>query len=207
MTMWGYARVSTGDQDAGLQIDALTRAGVQPEHVVVEHVSGSKPARPALDALLERLQAGDELVVWKLDRLGRSLSHLVALVDEFGRRGVEFRSLTDHIDTTTPSGKLVFHLIASVAEFERDLIVERTRAGLAQAKREGKQLGRRSPVTDQQLALIQQMHDAGHTQKTIALTTGLSRAAVGRVLRGEIASLAARQPDTEGLQLYPPARR
>lgn len=154
--------------------------------------------------LLDDLEEGDVLTVWKLDRLGRSVSHLVSVVDELGRRGVEFRSLTEALDTTTPGGRLLFHVIAAVAQFERELIVERTRAALAVAKAQNRQLGRPSNVNEHQFRLIHQMAAAGTTHAVIAASTGLSKAVVGRVLRGEIASLErfSRDTEVEALPLY-----
>ncbi|ESQ09869.1 MAG: resolvase [Thiohalocapsa sp. PB-PSB1] len=124
----GYARVSTREQSFDLQVDALHKAGC--EKVLQEVVSGAKAERPVLDALLADLRPGDVLVIWKLDRLGRSLRHLVELAGTLMERGVGLRSLNDPIDTTTPQGRLAFNLFASLAEFERDLIRERTQAGL-----------------------------------------------------------------------------
>ena len=197
MTVWGYARVSTVDQDPGLQYDALRREGIHVDQIVTDHASGLKQDRPGLVRLLaEELQPGDVLTVWKLDRLGRSLSHLVAVVDELGRRRIEFRSLTESLDTTTPAGRPLFHLMASVAQFEREMTAERTRAALASA-RKLKTLGRPSQVNEHQFRAIHQMAAGGETQAVIASTTGLSRPAVGRVLRGEIASLARFDPTPE----------
>lgn len=189
MTVWGYARVSTLDQDTAPQLDALRRAGVDDEHLVTEHVSGARAQRPGLSRLLEQLEAGDVLTVWKLDRLGRSVSHLVGVVDELGRRGVEFRSLTDAIDTTTPAGRMTFVVLAAVAQFERELIVERTKAGLAAARERRGSLGRPSKVNRHQYEQVVRLHGEGKPQQAIAAATGLSRSVVGRVLRGEIASI------------------
>jgi DNA invertase Pin-like site-specific DNA recombinase len=125
----GYARVSTTDQQPQLQVDALERAGCY--RVFTETASGARTDRPVLEQVLDQLRPGDTLVVWKLDRLGRSLRHLVDTVTGLAERGVGFRSLQEAIDTTTPGGKLVFHVFAALAEFERDLIRERTAAGLA----------------------------------------------------------------------------
>jgi DNA invertase Pin-like site-specific DNA recombinase len=125
----GYARVSTTDQQPGLQVDALERAGCY--RVFTETASGARADRPVLAQVLDQLRPGDTLIVWKLDRLGRSLRHLVDVVTGLADRGVGFRSLQESIDTTTPGGKLVFHVFAALAEFERDLIRERTTAGLA----------------------------------------------------------------------------
>ena len=192
VTVWGYARVSTTDQDPGLQLDALQRAGVDQAHLVTEHASGTRVDRPGLNQLLAQLDEGDVLVVWKLDRLGRSLPHLIETLDDLGHRGVEFRSLTESMDTTTASGRLLFALMGAFAAFERDLIRERTNAGLARVRAEGRQLGRPSAVTARQHALITTMAAAGESQRAIAETTGLSRSVVGRVIRGEIESLTRR---------------
>lgn len=136
----GYARVSTKDQSLNLQVDALQKAGC--EQVFREVASGAKTARPVLDDLLSRLRAGDVLVIWKLDRLGRNLKHLVTLTGELMERQVGLISLNDPIDTTTPQGRLVFNIFASLAEFERDLIRERTQAGLQAARARGRTGGR-----------------------------------------------------------------
>ena len=135
----GYARVSTQDQQLHLQVDALRAASCVE---VVEEKASAAKERPQLQALLTRLRDGDTLVVWKLDRLGRSLKDLVELVTGFQARGIQFVSLQDHLDTTTAQGRLMFNLFASLAEFERDLIRERTNAGLAAARARGRQGGR-----------------------------------------------------------------
>jgi DNA invertase Pin-like site-specific DNA recombinase len=136
----GYARVSTRDQSFDLQIDALKKANC--EKIYKEVASGARTARPVLDDLLSRMRAGDTLVVWKLDRLGRSLQHLVMLAKELLDRQIGLISLNDPIDTTTPQGRLVFNIFASLAEFERDLIRERTQAGLTAARARGRTGGR-----------------------------------------------------------------
>lgn len=136
----GYARVSTKDQSFDLQVDALRKAGC--ERVLKEVVSGAKVERPVLDAVLADLRTGDVLVIWKLDRLGRSLRHLVELAGTLMERNVGLRSLNDPIDTTTSQGRLAFNLFASLAEFERDLIRERTQAGLTAARARGRKGGR-----------------------------------------------------------------
>lgn len=137
----GYARVSTSDQNLGLQLDALQRACCE-QIFREEGVSGVAAVRPALDAALLALKAGDVLVVWKLDRLGRSLAHLITLVSELGKRGVGFMSLSEAIDTNCASGRLLFHVMGALAEFERSLISERTRAGIAAARDRGARIGR-----------------------------------------------------------------
>jgi DNA invertase Pin-like site-specific DNA recombinase len=136
----GYARVSTKDQNFGLQIDALQKAGC--EKLYREIVSGARTERPVLDRVVDSLRTGDVLVIWKLDRLGRSLKHLVELVNTLREGGIGLQSLNDPIDTTTPQGRLSFNLFASLAEFERDLIRERTQAGLSAARARGRNGGR-----------------------------------------------------------------
>jgi DNA invertase Pin-like site-specific DNA recombinase len=133
----GYARVSTSDQDLSLQMNALQAAGCEP--IFTDKVSGAKNARPGLDAFLKTLRTGDTLVVWRLGRLGRSMQHLVAVVDDLKARGVGFRSLCDGaIDATTASSELIFNIFAALAQFEAELIRERTRAGLAAARARGR---------------------------------------------------------------------
>src|SRR5215467_1959908 len=135
----GYARVSTNGQELKLQTDALLKAGVPKRLIFVDKISGAKAARPGLDACLQELKQGDTLVVWRLDRLGRSLRHLIDLVDELHGRHVGLKSLNDGgLDTTTANGKLIFNIFASLAEFERQLIQERTRAGLTAARARGR---------------------------------------------------------------------
>lgn len=143
----GYARISTRDQSFDLQVDALQKA--QCDEIFKEVTSGAKTARPALDDLLSRLRTGDILVIWKLDRLGRTLKHLVYLTNELMERQIGLISLNDPIDTTTPQGRLVFNIFASLAEFERDLIRERTQAGLRAARARGRRGGRPGGLSKQ----------------------------------------------------------
>ncbi len=143
--LFGYARVSTADQNPDLQLDALRAAGCS--RIFIDYASGAKTARPELARALDHLRAGDTLIVWKLDRLGRSLPHLVETVKALSDRDVGLRSLQDPIDTTTPGGRLVFHVFAAMAEFERDLIRERTNAGLAAARARGRVGGRPPALT------------------------------------------------------------
>ena len=139
----GYARVSTADQDLGLQLEALRHAGCHDAWIFRDTTSGARTARPGLEACLRALGPGDTLVVWRLDRLGRSMTHLVTVIEELLGRQVGFRALCDGtIDTTTASGELIFHLFSALAQFERRLIQERTRAGLAAARARGRQGGR-----------------------------------------------------------------
>jgi DNA invertase Pin-like site-specific DNA recombinase len=142
----GYARVSTQDQNLELQIEALTKAGCKK--IFEDKVSGSRAERPGLAKARDVLREGDTLVVWKLDRLGRSVKHLVNLVVELEQQGVQFKSLTDVIDTGTPSGRFFFHVMASLAQMERELTIERTRAGLAVARQLGRKGGRKLQMTE-----------------------------------------------------------
>jgi DNA invertase Pin-like site-specific DNA recombinase len=178
----GYARCSTWDQTTALQIDALKAAGCTK--IFEEIASGTKTDRPELLKALEYLRGGDTLVVWRLDRLGRSLPHLIETVGGLEERGVGFKSATEGIDTTTPSGRLVFHVFAALADFERSLIVERTRAGLAAAKARGSKSGRKPSLSPTQIKMVRQMHAAQeHTVAEIAAAVGgVSRATVYRAL-------------------------
>ena len=145
----GYARVSTAEQDLSLQLDALRQAGCAEAHIFLDVASGTYTTRPGLTACLQAVTAGDTLVVWRFDRLGRSMLHLVTVIAELGQRQVGFRSLCDGaLDTTTATGELVFHMFSALAQFERRLIQERTRAGLAAARARGKQGGRQALRAD-----------------------------------------------------------
>jgi DNA invertase Pin-like site-specific DNA recombinase len=170
----GYAQISTSDQTLDLQRDALTAAGC--DRFFEEVASGAKASRPGLEEALSYLRTGDTLVVWRLDRLGRLLPHLIETVTALAERGIGFQSLTEQIDTTTPGGKLIFHLFGPLAEFERDLIRERTQAGLAAVRARGRQGGRPKKLADpKRLALAQKLYDAGDTDiATICQTLGIS---------------------------------
>src|SRR3982751_2471477 len=171
----GYARVSTLDQTLALQQDALTAAGC--EQLYTDTASGSVTDRPGLAQAVSHLRSGDTLVVWRLDRLGRSLAHLIDTVRELQERGVGFRSLQEQIDTTTSGGKLVFHVFGALAEFERALIRERTHAGLAAARARGRLFGRPKVLTPQQVKQLQSLaKNAGNTVGEICQTLGISRA-------------------------------
>src|SRR6266516_876637 len=177
----GYARVSTTDQHPDLQVDALTQAGCY--RVFTDRASGACADRAQLTAVLDQLRPGDTLVVWKLDRLGRSLRHLVDTVTGLAARGVGFRSLQEQVDTTTPGGKLVFHVFAALAEFERDLVGERTTAGLAAARARGRHGGRPSVLTGNRLRVARELYASGqYTVAAIAKTLGVSRASIYRHL-------------------------
>lgn len=177
----GYARVSTKDQDTRLQTDALQKAGC--ERVFEETASGAQRDRPELAAVLSHLRSGDVLVVWKLDRLARSVRQLVETIEDLSSRGIGFVSLTEAIDTTSPGGRLVFHVFGALAEFERELIRERTNAGLQSAKARGVQLGRPKSLNDKQLAVARSLKAGGtHSTAQIANHLGVSRATLYRSL-------------------------
>ena len=169
----GYARVSTLEQDPASQLDELAKAAV--DQVFIDYASGLLTERPELSKLLDQLRPGDTLVVWRLDRLGRSTSHLFQTVSELGERGIGFCSLTEAIDTTTPAGRLLFGIMASVAAFERDVIRERTIAGLAAARARGKVGGRPPIMTPDKLAVARRMLAEGKPKAAIAKTIGVSR--------------------------------
>src|SRR3954466_5401168 len=171
----GYARVSTLDQTLALQQDALNAANC--EHIYTDTVSGSVTDRPGLRLALSHLRSGDTLVVWRLDRLGRSLSHLIETVRQLQERGIGFRSLQEQIDTTTSGGKLIFYVFGALAEFERDLIRERTHAGLQAARARGRLFGRPKVLTVQQVKQLQTLaKDERNTVTEICQTLGISRA-------------------------------
>ena len=177
----GYARVSTAGQDEALQLDALQGAGV--DRVFVDRASGTLTERPGLTSALECARPGDSLVVWRLDRLGRSLRHLIDVVQGLQQREVAFVSLTEQIDTSTPGGRLIFHVFAALAEFERDLIRERTQAGLAAARARGRVGGRPTVWTDAKLKTARSMRASGdYDVASIAKVLGVSRASVYRAL-------------------------
>ena len=178
---FGYARVSTIEQNEDLQHDALQAAGC--DRVFVDRAAGKLEHRPALDQMLGQLRAGDTVVVWRLDRLGRSLRHLIDVVRELDQRRVALLSLTESIDTATPGGKLVFHVFGALAEFERDLIRERTTAGLAAARARGRSGGRPTVWTPEKLRTARSMYASGqHDVAAIARVLGVSRASVYRGL-------------------------
>jgi DNA invertase Pin-like site-specific DNA recombinase len=177
----GYARVSTWDQNADLQVDALTEIGCT--RIFTDHASGTRTDRPQLAAALDYARPGDTLVVWRLDRLGRSLRHLVETVSGLQEAGIGFRSLNGDIDTTTSNGRLIFHIFCALSEFERDLLIDRTQAGLAAARARGKVAGRNPKLSPDQVAVAQRLHkDGEHTVSEIAKVLGVSRATIYRHL-------------------------
>lgn len=177
----GYARVSTNDQDTSLQLDALKAAGA--ERVYQESASGALRARPELNKCLDAAREGDTLIVWKLDRLGRSLPNLVEIISGLEERGIGFRSLTEAIDTTNAGGKLVFHIFAALADFERSLIQERTRAGLAAARARGRKGGRPRALSKDQIKKARAMlSDPMITKTEVAKHFGVTRMTLNKAL-------------------------
>lgn len=168
----GYARVSTQDQNLDLQRTALTQAGC--EKIYEDQMSGARSERSGLKLALEVLRKGDILVIWKLDRLGRSVKGLVDLVAELAKREIQFKSLTDSIDTSTPSGRFFFHIMASLAQMERELIVERTRAGLIAARQQGKIGGRKRLMTDSKIESAKKLLANGVPPRDVAKNLGVS---------------------------------
>jgi DNA invertase Pin-like site-specific DNA recombinase len=173
----GYMRVSTeGDRQAtDLQRDALLAAGIDERHLFHDHASGARDDRPGLAQALDFVRTGDVLVVWKLDRLGRSLPHLLAVVMDLKRKGVGFRSLTEHMDTGTPQGELLFHIFGALAQFERALTQERVKAGLAAARRRGRRGGRPPAIGPEKLDAILRALDDGASKAAVCRTFGVKR--------------------------------
>lgn len=177
----GYARVSTNDQDTSLQLDALKAAGA--ERVYQESASGALRERPELNKCIDAMREGDTLIVWKLDRLGRSLPNLVEIISGLEEKGTGFRSLTEAIDTTNAGGKLVFHIFAALADFERSLIQERTRAGLAAARARGRKGGRpRALKKDQVKKAKAMLSDSMITKTEVAKHFGVTRMTLNKAL-------------------------
>jgi len=185
LALYGYARVSTSDQDLHLQLDALKKAGCEDTAIFTDKISGVKSDRPGLNACLAKLHSGDTLLVWRLDRLGRSMAHLVGLVEGLREQGIGFRSICDGaIDTTTASGELVFNIFSALAQFERRLIQERTRAGLQAARARGKTGGRKPLHPDNPRVKMAKAlnHDKSLDVPTICKEMQISRSTFYRLL-------------------------
>ncbi len=178
----GYARVSTQDQHLNLQKDALEKIGCT--EIFTDMTSGAATERKGLDEALQFLRAGDTLVVWRLDRLGRTLKHLIETVTDLNNRKIGFKSITENIDTTTSGGKLIFHIFGALAEFERDIIRERTNAGLQAARARGRIGGRRKALTPKQQEMAQQLYD-DKTNEIVAIckTFNISRTTLYRYVK------------------------
>jgi DNA invertase Pin-like site-specific DNA recombinase len=177
----GYARVSTNQQDTKLQLDALREAGC--EKIYEEKISGGKTDRPELNQCLKAMNPNDVLVVWKLDRLGRSLQHLIEIINQLEFENKGFHSLTESIDTTTPTGKLVFHIFASLAEFEKSLIRQRVMAGLEAARKSGTKFGRPNALAQKDKEMAITMFNGGATKNDIAKHFGITRQTVYSILK------------------------
>ncbi|SRR6266487_2416248 len=177
----GYARVSTTEQTLDLQLDSLKQAGCVK--IFTDTVSGVKEERKGLDEAVAYLRLGDTLVVWRLDRLGRSLKHLIEVVTDLEKRGIGFKSLTENIDTTTSGGKLIFHIFGALAEFERNLIRERTQAGLQAARARGKRGGRPKSLTGNKVAMLKELYESKqHSIDEICKSLHISRATLYRYI-------------------------
>src|SRR6184192_1302782 len=175
----GYARVSTQDQTLTLQKDALVKLGCNK--IFTDTASGAKAERKGLDEALEYVREGDTLVVWRLDRLGRSLKHLIETISQLDTRKIGFKSLTENIDTTTSGGRLVFHIFGALAEFERDIIRERTNAGLIAARARGRKGGRPKSLTGKKVAMAQELyHNKQNSINDICKSLNISRATLYR---------------------------
>lgn len=185
-TLIGYARVSTLEQSLDLQVDALKAAGVAAENIHVERVSGVSRKRPALEAAVLGAKRGDVLVAWKLDRVARSLFDLLTLLRNMQERGIELRTISGGIDTTTPAGRLMINIMGTLAEFERDLIVERTRAGMDAFRKRGGRVGRERKIKDKDVPEIRRMHAEGASVAEIARRYKVSHETIrARALRDQ----------------------
>ena len=180
---YGYARVSTDDQTPALQLAALKKDGCETIFKDAG-LSGATTKRPALLRCLKKLEHGDTLTVWKLDRLGRSLRDLITMLDDLKKRGVKFRSLTEAIDTETPTGRAMWQMIGVLAELERSLISERTRAGVKDAHRRGVKFGRKPKLSPQQIDHARKLIDAGERREDVAMLLSVNRTTLYRALAG-----------------------
>ncbi len=180
---WGYARVSTADQNVAMQVDALVTAGVDRSRILIdEGISGVLRSRPALDDLLARVQPGDSIVVYKLDRLGRSAVHLLSLVERLDADGVRLRTIADGLDTGSSIGRLLLTVLAAVAEFERSTIRERAADGIAAARRRGQHLGRPRALTTEQVDHASDMLCRGASLRKVANLLGVDKSTVHRAV-------------------------
>ena len=208
--LFGYARVSTADQNPDHQIDALQRAGVARDDIHIDHASGAKASRPELDTVLRLLRDGDTLKITRLDRLGRSVLHLVTLGAELRERGVGLHVIEQGIDTSTAEGRAMFGMLSVLAELQRELIVANTRDGLAAARARGRNGGRRPKLDAEQVALAQQLYDAGEkTVKQIADLFGVPRTTVYGHLdpasMGKRPAIPVNRPGSAGASAEPAA--
>ena len=179
---FGYGRVSSNDQNPDLQINALIDAGVPKENIFIERKSGKNMDRDQLKLLRSKLRGGDAIIIWKLDRLGRSLSDLLTIVKEFEEKGVSFKSLTENFDTTTPQGKLFFSMCGAFAEYERSMIQERVTEGIKAAKERGTKFGRPIKADENLKSMVLALHSKGVPKKEICLKLGVSRSTIYRAI-------------------------
>ena len=187
---YGYARVSTDEQEHALQLDALQKAGVTADHIYQDTITGASDPyrRPQLSKLLQVLQPGDELIIWRLDRLGRSARDLIDIDAALKEKSVKLISIREGVDTATPAGKFFYHILASLAQMERELIAERVNAGLAAARKKGKKFGRPRKLKDESIRQIRALHSNGESVEAICRSFGLSKRSAYRALSIEPAA-------------------
>lgn len=195
--MRGYARVSTREQNLESQMMALARAGCHPDQIYIDRVSGIVVHRPGLSDLLRALVAGDVLVVWRLDRLGRRLRELIDLVDELKSEGIQLMSLTETIDTRTPAGELAWHMFAAIAQYERSQLHERINAGIAAARARGQPLGRPRALSPIQVTSLRSLAESGHNTRQLSLVFHVSERTVREARAGTNAYAVAPGPPAE----------
>jgi DNA invertase Pin-like site-specific DNA recombinase len=189
--LFGYARVSTDDQSLQLQLDALAQAGVSPNRIYTDKASGARGThRPGLAAVLKAVRKDDSIIAWKLDRLGRNLEELIDTVRRIEAKGANLRVITMHIDTATPGGRFIFHIFGALAEFERELIVERTNAGLASARAQGR-VGGRKPVPPEVEAEAIKLLRAGVLPREVAKRLKIGKTTIYNKMNGDWASALA----------------
>ena len=187
----GYARVSTEDQKLELQTDALVKAGVDPANIYTDKVSAASKKRVGLNECLRRMEKDDVLVVWKFDRLARSLHQLIEIAISLQKREIGLRSLTEQIDTTTPGGRMIFHVMGAMAQFERDLIIERTKAGMAAAKARGVQVGRKRIATLEKIEKVKSLIRGGMSVPEAGKAVGLKPSTIYRDIPGGVTAVLA----------------
>ena len=184
VTLIGYARVSTPEQSVSMQVDALIANGVGEDNIYSENISGAKKNRPELAKAMKRLRDGDTLVVWKLDRIARSMVNLLEILEELEKKGVKFKSLTDNIETVTPGGRLILHIMGSIAQFERDLGVERSRAGVRAAQERGVKFGAKHKLQPSEMPKVWSLvNEKGVTRKEVAKQYKVSVQTIARRLK------------------------
>lgn len=195
VTLIGYARVSTADQSAQMQVEALIKYGVPEENIFSENMSGAKKNRPELAKAMRTVRKGDTLVVWKLDRIARSIRNLLDILEELEEKGVAFRSITDNIETESPGGKLLIHIMGSIAEFERNIGVQRTKTGIQSALDRGVKFGRDYKLKPEDMPTVWKLiHEKGKTRAYVADKYDVSTNTIGRRLKEYEEELAKAKP-------------